>query len=156
MPTFNLSIELNDVQATGVAQARTAYNATLPQGATSFDDVTYMEWVMTRATDSWVNQYAGSAPVSPSPIAPTIDWAGLIAELEPYFNIGLAANYVVFTQCLNMLVALKRTASFDNISIEWRNFAYNLNLGKDAFTPTQKTEIEAIFDAKDTPFIFDT
>ena len=162
MTTLTLTLELTDAQAIGVAQARTTYNATLPEGTTPLTDVEYLEFVLIGAANSYSAQFAGSEPVEPSPIAPTIDWLGLISELEPYFNIGLgfsAASYGLFTQCLNMLVALKRTPNFNNTSIEWRNFAFNLNLGKDAFTSEpnggQKAEIEAIFAAKGTPFTFD-
>jgi hypothetical protein len=155
MTTLTLVIDLTDAQTTGVAQARTAYNATLPEGAPQLTDTEYLQYVLIGAANSYAAQYSGSEPVPPSPVISTIDWIGLITELEPYFNIGLAVNYPVFTQCLNMLVALKRTPNFDDTSVEWRNFAFNLNLGKDAFSAQQKTEIEAVFAGKDVPFIFD-
>ena len=158
MKTLTLVFELTDAQATGVAQARTAYNATLPEGATPLTDTEYMVMVDIGAANSYAAQYSGSEPVPPSPVAPVADWLGLTIALEPYFNIGLDANYVVFTQCFNMLVALQRTANFDPNRVEWRNFAYNLNLGKDAFSSEpnggQKAEIEAIFTAKGMPFTF--
>jgi|GEM_PF-4840495 len=84
------------------------------------------------------------------------DWNGLTTALEPYFNIGLAANYVVFTQCFNMLLVLQASSIFDLNEPSWRNFVYNLNLGKDAFSSAQITEIEAIFAAKNVPFIFNS
>ena len=159
MTTLSLVLELTDAQATGIAQARTAYNAALPENATPLTDTEYMAMVNIGAANSYAAQYSGSEPVPPSPVAPVADWLGLTIALEPYFNIGLAANYVVFTQCFNMLVALQRTANFDPNRAEWRNFAFNLNLGKDAFTSEpnggQKAEIEAIFAAKGTPFTFD-
>jgi hypothetical protein len=93
-------------------------------------------------------------PIPVPPIA-VPDWMGVMAGLEPYFNIGLAVNYLVFTQCFNMLIALQSTATFDPNNPAWRNFAYNLNLGKAAFTSQQKTEIEAIFTDSNIPFFFD-
>lgn len=104
---------------------------------------------------------AGQYQVLPDPVPepPQPDWLGLTIALEPYFNIGLAANYVVFTQCFNMLVALQRTANFDPNRVEWRNFAFNLNLGKAAFSAEpdggERGEIEAIFSTFDIPFTFD-
>jgi hypothetical protein len=97
--------------------------------------------------------------IDPVPIPTDPDWIGLIAALEPYFNIGLAANYVVFTQCFNMLVALQTTTFFDSNRVEWRNFVFNLNLGKDAFSSEpdggQRGEIESIFSTFDIPFTFE-
>ena len=155
MTTLNLSIELTEAQATGVAQARTAYNEALPEGATLLTDTEYLEYVLNGAATSYAAQYSGSETVPPSPVAPTTNWLGLTIALEPYFNIGLAANYVVFTQCFNMLIALQRLATFDANSLAWRNFAFNLNLGKDAFNAQQKTEIEAVFTSFDIPFAFE-
>lgn len=155
MTTLTLVIELTDAQVTGIAQARTAYNATLSEDSTPLTDTEYLEFVLIGAANSYAVQYSGAEPVPPSPVTPVTDWLGLTIALEPYFNIGLAANYVVFTQCFNMLVALQRTATFDNERIEWRNFAFNLNLGQAAFSAEQKGEIEAIFTAFDIPFTFD-
>lgn len=159
MTTLTLSLELTDAQAIGIAQARTAYNAALSKNATPLTDTEYMVMVNIGAANSYAAQYSGSELVPPNPVAPVADWLGLTIALEPYFNLGLAANYGVFTQCFNMLVALQRTANFDPNRVEWRNFAYNLNLGKDAFSSEpnggQKAEIEAIFTAKGTPFTFD-
>lgn len=81
MPTLNLLIELTDEQATGIAQARTAYNNGLPDEAPRLTDTEYMVMVNTRAATSYANQYAGSDPVPPSPVEPVPDWDGLLNQL---------------------------------------------------------------------------
>lgn len=136
----------------GLAQVRSAHNQRTGESLT---DAEWLQWANLQNLAAWYEQGKGSEPVPPSPVTPVADWLGLTFALEPYFNIGLAANYAVFTQCFNMLVALQRTATFDHERIEWRNFAFNLNLGQAAFSAEQKGEIEAIFSTFDIPFTFD-
>ena len=140
----------------GLAQVRTAHNERTDESLT---DAEWLQWAHLQNLAAWYEQGKGGEPVPPSPIAPVADWLGLTIALEPYFNIGLAANYVVFTQCFNMLVALQRTANFDPNRVEWRNFAFNLILGKEAFSAEpdggERGEIEAIFSTFGIPFTFD-
>jgi hypothetical protein len=72
MTTLNLSIELTEAQALGVAQARTAYNATLPEGTPKLTDTEYMVVVNIGAATSYANQYSSAEPVPPSPVVPSI------------------------------------------------------------------------------------
>lgn len=140
-------------------------NTILPVPWTGIENVianiqsTYQSPTREIAVASWQTFVASGDELvvipDPVPTPPQPNWLGLTIALEPYFNIGLAANYVVFTQCFNMLVALQRTATFDHERIEWRNFAFNLNLGQAAFSAEQKVEIEAIFSTFDIPFTFD-
>lgn len=77
MTTLTLVLELTDAQATGIAQARTAYNATLPEDATPITDTEYLEYVLINAANSYSAQYSGSEPVPPSPVEPIADWTAL-------------------------------------------------------------------------------
>ena len=77
MTTLNLLLELTDAQLTGVAQARTAYNATLTEGAVQLTDAEYLQYVLIGAANSYAAQYLGSEPVPPSPVEPVADWAAL-------------------------------------------------------------------------------
>jgi hypothetical protein len=72
MTTLNLSIEFTEAQALGVAQARTAYNATLSENATPLTDTEYLEYVLIGAADSYAAQYSSAEPVPPSPVVPSI------------------------------------------------------------------------------------
>lgn len=88
-------------------------------------------------------------------VAQRPNWQYLAGTLELYFNIGYAFNDGIFNQCFNMLIALLPTPKFDANSLVWRNFAFNLNLGKGAFTSEQIKEIETIFKTANVPFTFD-
>lgn len=82
------------------------------------------------------------------------DWAQFIDAMRPYFPIGLAANYPVFTQIFNMLLALRdRNLEADEKNVEWQSFAFNFGLGRSAFTPEQMAEIEAAMIAANIPVI---
>ena len=69
MTILNFSIDFTEAQLTGIAQARTAYNAT---NEAQLTDSEYLEYVLLGAANSYAAQYSGSAPVPPSPIAPTV------------------------------------------------------------------------------------
>lgn len=85
---------------------------------------------------------------------PRPDWAQFIDAMRLYFPIGLAANYPVFTQIFNMLLALRdRNLEADDKNVEWQNFALNFDIGKAAFTPEQLKEIEAAMAAANIPVI---
>ena len=74
--------------------------------------------------------------------------------MRPYFSIGLDANYAVFTQIFNMLLALRdRNLEASDKNIEWENFVFNFGLGKSAFTPEQMAEIEAAMIVANIPVI---
>lgn len=81
MTTLNFSIDFTDEQLTGIAQARTAYNATLPEGSTPLSDIEYLQYVLLNAANSYAAQYSGAEPVPPSPISPLADWQGLITHI---------------------------------------------------------------------------
>jgi hypothetical protein len=74
MTILNFSIDFTEAQLTGIAQARTAYNAISESQLT---DSEYLEYVLLGAANSYAAQYSGSAPVPPSPIAPVADWQTL-------------------------------------------------------------------------------
>lgn len=94
MTILNFSIDFTEAQLTGIAQARTAYNAISESQLT---DSEYLEYVLLGAANSYAAQYSGSAPVPPSPVAPVADWDGLLnrllaGDLHPLFQaITLAA-----------------------------------------------------------------
>ena len=89
----------------------------------------------------------------PDPI-PRPDWENFIEAMRPYFSIGLAANYAVFTQIFNMLLVLKsRRLDADIKNVEWQNFAFNFALGKSAFTLEQLAEIESAMILANIPLI---
>jgi hypothetical protein len=93
MTTLNLSIELTEAQSLGVAQARTAYNATLSENATPLTDTEYLEYVLNGAATSYAAQYSGSEPVPPSPVEPVADWKALRDRaLSPFFPNTLTPN----------------------------------------------------------------
>lgn len=69
MTILNFSIDFTEAQLTGIAQARTAYNAT---NEAQLTDAEYLEYVLLGAANSYAAQYSGSEPVPPSPIAPTV------------------------------------------------------------------------------------
>jgi hypothetical protein len=77
MATLTLALELTDAQATGIAQARTAYNATLPEESTPLTDTEYLQYVLLNAANSYAAQYSGAEPVPPSPVEPVADWEAL-------------------------------------------------------------------------------
>ena len=82
MTILNFSIDFTEAQLTGIAQARTAYNAT---NEAQLTDAEYLEYVLLGAANSYAAQYSGSAPVPPSPIAPqsrSIDMRRLCLALE--------------------------------------------------------------------------
>jgi hypothetical protein len=82
------------------------------------------------------------------------NWSGFMEAMRPYFPIGLAANYSVFTQLFNMLLLLRdRNLEADEKHVEWQNFVFNFGLGKSAFTPEQMAEIEAAMIAANIPVI---
>jgi hypothetical protein len=78
MTILNFSIDFTEAQLTGIAQARTAYNAISESQLT---DSEYLEYVLLGAANSYAAQYSGSAPVPPSPIAPVADWDGLLSAI---------------------------------------------------------------------------
>ena len=94
-------------------------------------------------------------PADPLPVQPLIpDWAGFMESMRLYFPIGLGANYAVFTQIFNMLLALRdRQLEADQKNVEWQNFSFNFNLGRPAFTPQQMGGIEAAMIAANIPVI---
>ena len=69
MTILNFSIDFTEAQLTGIAQARTAYNAISESQLT---DSEYLEYVLLDAANSYATQYSGAEPVPPSPIAPTV------------------------------------------------------------------------------------
>lgn len=157
--TINDSEIINGIEYTkdqllqGLAQIRSEYNE---RTSSSLTDAEWLNNIcLLQNLAAWYEQGKRKEAVPPSPITLTVNWQELITSLEPYFTIGLQGNYIVFTQCFNMLIALKRTATFNSNIEEWRNFAFNLNLGKDQFNNEQKTEIEAIFASVGVPFTFD-
>lgn len=84
MTTLTLVLELTDAQATGIAQARTAYNNTLLRNAnpeeappTLLTDTEYLAMVVLGAANSYAAQYSGAEPVPPSPVEPVADWEAL-------------------------------------------------------------------------------
>ena len=161
MITYNLTIEntqlINNVEYTkdeliqGLSQVRSQHNKRTGE---SLSNAEWLQWSYLQNLAAWFNYYKDNEVILSESITPSTDWQLLITLLEPYFNIGLNANYVVFTQCFNMLLALKRTANFNPNIDEWKNFAFNLNLGKDAFNAIQKAEIETIFKQVNIPLTF--
>ena len=82
MTILSFSIDFTEAQLTGIAQARTAYNAT---NEAQLTDSEYLEYVLLGAANSYAAQYSGSEPVPPSPIAPqsrSIDMRRLCLALE--------------------------------------------------------------------------
>lgn len=77
MSTINLSISFTDKQLTGIAQATTAYNASLPKESTPLTPVEYLSYVLLKASDSYAIQYAGSPAVDLVPVILSADWEGL-------------------------------------------------------------------------------
>jgi hypothetical protein len=78
----------------------------------------------------------------PEPAPPQPDWDGFMADCDDVFAAGLQANYLVFTQIFNMLLALKGKGALDESSPEWRCFAFNYQIGKASLTPEQIAQVE--------------
>lgn len=78
----------------------------------------------------------------PVPTPPQPDWDGFMVECNDVFAAGMQANYLVFTQVFNMLLALKGKGALDENSPEWRNFALNYQIGKASLTPEQIAQVE--------------
>lgn len=74
MTILNFSIDFTEAQLTGIAQARTAYNAISESQLT---DSEYLEYVLLGAANSYAAQYSGAEPVPPSPVEPVADWEAL-------------------------------------------------------------------------------
>ena len=139
MTTLTFSIELTDAQATGIAQARTAYNAT--EGATPLTDTEYLEFVLIGAANSYAAQYSGSEPVPPSPIAPVprkVDARRLRLAL---FQLNL------LTAIETAIAAQPRSAQ-----IEWE-FATDVKADHPLvvqLATTMSLDVDAIFDLAET------
>ena len=84
------------------------------------------------------------------------DWNNFIREMDDQglFMVGLTANFAVFTQIFNMLLALRDRHSLANDdSIEWRNFKLMYTLGRAAFTDAQLARVEAAMLLANIPLI---
>lgn len=77
-----------------------------------------------------------------SEFIPQPKWEQFMIAMEPFFAKGLTANYTVFTQMFNMLLILKDKNLPANTSFEWRNFQFNWNMIKPAFTAEEIIQIE--------------
>lgn len=87
-----------------------------------------------------VFEYRQVWTVNEKPLVP--NWDGFMADCDDVFAAGLQANYLVFTQIFNMLLALKGKGALDENSPEWRNFAFNYQIGKASLTPEQIAQVE--------------
>ena len=90
----------------------------------------------------------------PMPTPPQPDWDGFMVECNDVFAAGMQANYLVFTQVFNMLLALKGKGALDENSPEWRNFALNYQIGKASLTPEQIAQVELSMANNNIPVLF--
>lgn len=84
------------------------------------------------------------------------NWNAFMIEMDArgLFMVGLTANFAVFTQIFNMLLAMRDKQSLPNEEcIEWRNFKLMYGLGRAAFSGNQLAEIEAAMTAANIPLI---
>jgi hypothetical protein len=89
-------------------------------------------------------------PVPPNPLP---NWDGFMADCDDVFAAGLQANYLVFTQIFNMLLALKAKGVLDESSVEWRNFTFNYQIGKASLTPEQIAQVESAMANNNIPVL---
>jgi len=89
----------------------------------------------------------------PAPTPPQPNWDGFMADCDDVFATGLQANYLVFTQIFNMLFALRSKDSNLEQSPEWRNFAFNYQIGKASLTPEQIAQVESAMANNSIPVI---
>ncbi len=89
----------------------------------------------------------------PEPMPPQPNWDGFMADCDDVFAAGLQANYLVFTQIFNMLFALRSKDSNLEQSPEWRNFAFNYQIGKASLTPEQIAQVESAMANNNIPML---
>ena len=92
-------------------------------------------------------------PITEPPSPPQPDWDGFMADCDDVFAAGLNANYLVFTQIFNMLLALKAKGSDFEKSPEWRNFAFKYQIGKASLTPEQIAQVESAMANNNIPVL---
>lgn len=128
-------------------------NTVLPVPWTGIENVvaniesTYQSPTREVAITSWQDFVASGQELEvipdPVPTPPQPDWDRFMIECNDVFAAGLNANYLVFTQIFNMLLALKAKGALDESSPEWRNFAFNYQIGKASLTPEQIAQVES-------------
>lgn len=96
-------------------------------------------------------QYQVLPDPEPEPSQP--NWDGFMTECSDVLAAGMQANYLVFTQIFNMLLALKGKGALDENSPEWRNFAHNYQIGKASLTPEQIVQIESAMANNNIPVL---
>ena len=98
-----------------------------------------------------VLEYRQVWAVNEKPLVP--NWDGFMADCDDVFATGLQANYLVFTQIFNILLALRAKGSDFEQSPEWRNFAFNYQIGKESLTPEQIAQVESAMTNNNIPVI---